>query len=115
MTTKQDALNLMSADLHEVAALFEAHDGLCARQASDIEKAAVIDRIRQLLSVRAQVEDEIVAPTLRHAKLDLAALGERMQQRRSELMAQYQAMLAGAEREDESADPVGRPARSTGR
>jgi hypothetical protein len=115
MTAKQHAPDSMNADLMEVATLFEAHDGLCARQASDIEKAAVIDRIRQLISVRAQVDEEIVAPALRQAKVDLGVLGERMQQRRSELMARYQAMLAGAEREDESADPVGRPARAAKR
>ena len=69
-----------------VISLFSAglDDGLRARQASDIEKAAVIDRVRQLISVRAQVEEEILTPALRRAKLDLAALGDRMEQRRSE-------------------------------
>ncbi len=97
----------------EVAGLFEAYDGLCARQASELEKTAVTDRIRQLLGVRAQVEDEVLAPALRHTKLDLKALDLRLQQRRSELMAQCQANLRGSQREDESADPVGRPGKGT--
>ena len=114
MTANEEALNPLRADLREMDALFEAHDALCARQASDIEKSAVIDRIRQLLSIRAQVEEEIVHPALIEAGLDVAALGARVQQRRSELTAQYRDMLSGGEREDENADPVGRPSRATG-
>ncbi len=112
MTTKEDAVDLMNADRREVTGLFEAYDALCKRAASDIEKSAVTDRIRQLLSIRAQVEDEIVYPALLNSKLDLAALGASIQQRRRELMAQYKAMLGGPEREDENADPVGRPAKA---
>ena len=111
MKTNEDGLAWMSTDHREVSGLFEAYDALCARHASEIEKMAVTDRIRQVLSVRAQAEEEVLGPTLHNAKLDLKALGERLQQRKSELMAQYQAMLAGTEREDESADPVGRPAK----
>jgi hypothetical protein len=56
MTDRPDALALMSADYSEVTHLFEAYDALCERQASDIEKRAVTDRIRQLLRIRAQLE-----------------------------------------------------------
>jgi hypothetical protein len=108
MTDRPDALALMSADYSEVTHLFEAYDALCERQASDIEKRAVTDRIRQLLRIRAQLETEIVGPAMRESTLDLAALGERLQQRRDGLM---NARRAGGEREDEAADPVGRPAR----
>lgn len=108
MTDRPDALALMSADHREVAHLFDAYDALCERRASDIEKRAVTDRIRHLLGIRAQLEEEILGPALRQAPLDLAALGERMQHRRNGLM---HARQAGTEREDESADPVGRPTR----
>ena len=107
-----DAFGWNSADHREVTGLFEAYDALCARQASEIEKVAVTNRIRQVLSVRAQVEEEVLGPALRKTQLDLTALSARLLQRRSELMAQYQARLAGGEREDENADPVGRPAKA---
>lgn len=113
MNAGNDDWAWISTDQREVAGLFEAYDALCARNASELEKTAVTDRIRQLLSVRAQVEDEVLAPALRQAKLDLKALDARLQQRRSELMAQHQADRRGCQREDESADPVGRPAGGT--
>lgn len=50
-------------------------------------------------------------PVLPKAELGLAAPGQRMRQRRSELMARYRAMLNGNgngnDHENESADPVG--------
>jgi hypothetical protein len=111
MTTRQDAVELLRADHQEVMGLFEAYDSLCERHASDMEKSAVTERICLLLSVRSQVEEEIFYPALRQVNIDLVALGARLRQRMSALMAVHKKARGGLGRENESADPVGRPAK----
>jgi hypothetical protein len=111
MTPRQDALDLLKGERLEVTGLFEAFESLCRRKASDIEKSAVIERIILVLNIRAQIEDELFHPAVRSANIDLVALGAQMHRRKSALMAQHKALLGRSEREDESADPVGRPSK----
>lgn len=171
MTTRQDAVDLLKADHQEVTGLFEAFGALLERDASDIEKSALAEQICLLLSIHAQVLEEVfypavtpligdgalteearvdhaavkgliaeisvmkpsdsaydaklaalgeatgnhvkeeqgnLFPKVRKSNVDLMALGAKLHQRKNELMAQYKDMLGGREREDESADPVGR-------
>ena len=55
-----------------------------------------------------KVEEWEIFPQARASKIDLLALGVRMQARKSELLAEYKDMAVGVGRFDEAGDPVGR-------
>jgi Hemerythrin HHE cation binding domain len=50
-----------------------------------------------------------VFPKARRSNIDLIALGERIRERKNELLAEYKQMLGRSGSEDEAGDPVGRP------
>jgi hemerythrin-like domain-containing protein len=65
MTIAQDALALLKADHQEIDALFGRFHERCNLAADDAEKAAIVEKIRLLLTIHARIEDEVFYPAIR--------------------------------------------------
>jgi hemerythrin superfamily protein len=60
-----DAVDLLKADHQEVKNLFDQLDAITKQGASDIEKGALVAKIREKLSVHESVENEVFFPAVR--------------------------------------------------
>ncbi|ARN18595.1 hemerythrin domain-containing protein [Piscinibacter gummiphilus] len=60
-----DAIKLLTSDHAEVKKLFKAYEKLVKEEASDTEKAEVATTICKMLTVHAQIEEEIFYPAAR--------------------------------------------------
>lgn len=60
-----DAIKLLTADHAEVKALFKQYDKLVKAEASDDEKQEIAHTICQMVTVHAQIEEEIFYPAAR--------------------------------------------------
>ena len=66
-TTGQDAIALLTADHKAVKALFKQFEALAGQDDADEEKAALVARICDEITIHAQVEEEIFYPAVREA------------------------------------------------
>ncbi|MDB6002695.1 MAG: hemerythrin [Rhizobacter sp.] len=57
-----DAIKLLTADHREVKTLFQQYQGLVDHEAEDDEKQALAQQICQMLTVHAQIEEELFYP-----------------------------------------------------
>lgn len=64
-TPANDAIKLLTADHNEVKALFKQYDELVEAEAGDDEKLEIATTICQMLTVHAQIEEEIFYPAAR--------------------------------------------------
>lgn len=64
-TAPNDAIKLLTADHNEVKALFKQYDELVEAEAGDDEKLEIATTICQMLTVHAQIEEEIFYPAAR--------------------------------------------------
>ena len=64
-STTPDAIKLLTQDHRDVKALFEQYDALVEAEAEDSEKQEVATLICQMLTVHAQIEEEIFYPAAR--------------------------------------------------
>jgi hypothetical protein len=62
-----DAIKLLTADHREVKALFQEYQHLVDHEADDDEKQAVSEQVCRLLSVHAQIEEELFYPEAKAA------------------------------------------------
>lgn len=106
MSPRQDAVDLLKAGDQEVVSLFEAFTWLCARDASDKEKSAVAEEICLLLSVAAQLKEEVFYPAVRNAISDDVLIGEATLQvaRVKHLIAQVSVKTPSDPRYDDKVD-----------
>ena len=68
-----DAIKLLTQDHKEVKALFKEYEKLCKAEADDSQKQAVAEQICEMLTVHAQIEEELLYPAA-HEVLDDADL-----------------------------------------
>jgi hemerythrin superfamily protein len=64
-TSPLDAVDLLKADHQKVKSLFDQLDAITKGGASDAEKDALVDKIRDELSVHESVENEVFFPAVR--------------------------------------------------
>ena len=64
-SSSQDAIKLLTADHNEVKALFKEYEQLVEAEAADDEKQNIALTICQMLTVHAQIEEEIFYPAAR--------------------------------------------------
>jgi hemerythrin superfamily protein len=76
---------------------------------SDLLHDAKLSVLGQAVDRHAKQEQGGMFPKVRKTNIDLMALGARLQDRKTELLAEYRSMLNRSEPEDEAGDPVGRP------
>ena len=62
-----DAIKLLTQDHREVKALFKEYEKLCKAEADDDSKQAVAQQICEMLTVHAQIEEELLYPAARDA------------------------------------------------
>jgi hypothetical protein len=91
---KPDALQLLSADHAEVRQLFEQYEQLAEDDADGEERQELAERICNMLSVHAQIEEEIFYPAAREAidEQDLLDEAEVEHASAKDLIAQIQEM-----------------------
>lgn len=57
-----DAIKLLTQDHKEVKALFKEYEKLCKADADESQKQALAEQICEMLTVHAQIEEELVYP-----------------------------------------------------
>lgn len=57
-----DAIKLLTQDHKEVKALFKEYEKLCKADADETQKQALAEQICEMLTVHAQIEEELVYP-----------------------------------------------------
>jgi hemerythrin superfamily protein len=72
----QDAVQLLTSDHAEVAALFKKYDKLTDANAQASDRQAHAEQICTLLTVHATIEEEIFYPTARAAGIDASLMDE---------------------------------------
>ena len=72
----QDAIQLLTSDHAEVAALFKKYDKLTDANAQASDRQAHAEQICTLLTVHATIEEEIFYPTARAAGIDASLMDE---------------------------------------
>ena len=65
--TGMDAIKLLTSDHREVKALFQQYQALVDHDAEDDEKQAIAQQICMMLTVHAQIEEEIFYPAAQDA------------------------------------------------
>lgn len=65
-----DAIKLLTADHDEVRALFKQYDKLVSSDGGDSEKKQLAESICQMLTIHAQIEEEIFYPAAREVLED---------------------------------------------
>lgn len=61
-TRQPDAIKLLTQDHRDVKALFKEYDKLVKAEADDGQKQALAEQICEMLTVHAQIEEELVYP-----------------------------------------------------
>ena len=74
--TAQDAVQLLTSDHVEVAALFKKYDKIAEAHAESSDRQAHAEQICTLLTVHATIEEEIFYPAARAAGIDHALMDE---------------------------------------
>lgn len=90
---ENDAIKLLTADHAEVKALFKQYEKLVKAEASDGEKQEVAQTICQMVTVHAQIEEEIFYPAAREVleEQDLVDEADIEHASAKDLIAQIQA------------------------
>jgi hemerythrin-like domain-containing protein len=93
----QDAVSLLSADHAEISQMFETYRQLVDEDADDEQRGELARRICTLLSVHAEVEEEIFYPSMRENVDDELTLDEAQVEHATakDLIEQIEAMDAG--------------------
>jgi len=94
---QQDALQLLTADHDAVKALFDEFEDLVEQEDGDEQKAALVQRICNELTVHARLEEEIFYPAVREAIDDDALMDEADVEHATakDLVAQLEGMSPG--------------------
>jgi Hemerythrin HHE cation binding domain len=95
----QDAIALLTADHKAVQKIFKEFEKLKENDGSDEEKSVLVMRACQLLTIHAQIEEEIFYPAIRDAIEDDDLMDEAEVEHASakDLIAQLEAMESGNE------------------
>jgi len=108
-TTGEDAIALLTADHKAVKALFKQFEALSEQDDADEEKAALVARICDEITIHAQVEEEIFYPAVREAIDDDDLMDEADVEHASakELIAQLEAANPGDDQYDAKVTVLG--------
>ena len=98
----QDAIALLMADHKAVKALFKEFEQLTEQEDADEQKAALVEKICNELTVHAQLEEEIFYPVVREAIDDDSLMDEADVEHASaeDLIAQLEGMSPGDDQYD---------------
>lgn len=98
----RDAIALLTADHKAVKALFKEFEQLTEQEDADEQKAALVEKICNELTVHAQVEEEIFYPAVREAIDDDSLMDEADVEHGSvkDLIAQLEGMSPGDDHYD---------------
>jgi hemerythrin superfamily protein len=104
-----DAIALLTNDHKEVKQLFKEYEKLVKAEAEDEDKQALAEQICQLLTVHAQIEEEIFYPAAREALEEQDLLDEAEVEHASakDLIAQIQQMEPSEELYDAKVKVLG--------
>ena len=99
---QQDALQLLTADHDAVKALFDEFEDLVEQEDGDEQKAGLVQRICNELTVHARLEEEIFYPAVREAIDDDALMDEADVEHATakDLVAQLEGMSPGDDHYD---------------
>ena len=91
---RADATTLLAKDHKDVKALFKRYEKLSKAEADGSERQELAEQICQMLTVHAQIEEEIFYPAVREADVDEDLLDEAEVEHASakDLIAQIQSM-----------------------
>ena len=91
---RADATTLLAKDHKDVKALFKRYEKLSKAEAEGSERQELAEQICQMLTVHAQIEEEIFYPAVREAEVDEDLLDEAEVEHASakDLIAQIQSM-----------------------
>jgi hemerythrin superfamily protein len=91
---RADATTLLAKDHKEVKALFKRYEKLSKAEADGSERQELAEQICQMLTVHAQIEEEIFYPAVREAEVEEDLLDEAEVEHASakDLIAQIQSM-----------------------
>ena len=91
---RADATTLLAKDHKDVKALFKRYEKLSKAEADGSERQELAEQICQMLTVHAQIEEEIFYPAVREAEVDEDLLDEAEVEHASakDLIAQIQSM-----------------------
>ena len=108
-TTGQDAIALLTADHKAVKALFKQFEALTKQDDADEEKAALVAKICDEITIHAQVEEEIFYPAVREAIEDDDLMDEADVEHASakDLIAQLEGMSPGDDHYDAKVTVLG--------
>ena len=92
--SQADATTLLAKDHKDVRALFKRYEKLSKAQADGSERQALAEQICRMLTVHAQIEEEIFYPAVREAEVDEDLLDEAEVEHASakDLIGQIQSM-----------------------
>jgi hemerythrin superfamily protein len=93
---RPDATTLLMKDHKDVQKLFKRYEKLMKAEADGAERQELADQICQMLTVHAQIEEEIFYPAVREADVDEDMMDEAQVEHASakDLIAQIQSMGA---------------------
>jgi hypothetical protein len=105
----QNAIALLKADHREVKQLFEQYEELANQDADDEEKRALAEQICNMLTVHAQIEEEIFYPAARESIEETDLVDEATVEHASakDLIAQIQSMEPSEELYDAKVTVLG--------